>query len=70
MIYIATQNVRVSVNGRSIDLQAGQNCDLTDDEAASLAPGLLISSTQPETITEVPQENDEAPRFEKKKGKK
>ena len=71
MIYIATQNVRLSVNGRSVELQAGQPCELSDEEVNFLAPGLLVPSTQTETIsTEVPSENDEAPRFEKKKGKK
>ena len=69
--YIAMQSVRLTVNGRSIDLQAGQPCDMTEEEAKTVAPGLLAPSTQAETVsTEVPHESDEAPRFEKKKGKK
>jgi len=71
MIYVATQNVRVTVNGRSIELQAGQPCELSGEEASHVAPGLLAPSTQAEVVsTEVPQVEDEAPRFEKKKGKK
>ena len=70
-IYIATQNVRISVNGRSIDLQTGQFCDISDEEASHVAPGLLVRGTQAETVsTEASQENNEEPRFERKKGKR
>ena len=70
-VFVAMQSVRLTVSGRSMDLQAGEPCEMTEDEAKTVAPGLLAPSTQTETVgTEVPSENDEAPRFEKKNAKK
>lgn len=70
-VFIATQNVRLLVNGRSIDLQMGEPCSISEDEAASVAPGLLIPSTQAEIVSTImPNADDESPRFERKKGKR
>ena len=69
MNYTATQDARITVNGRSIDLKAGEPCDVTLEEAMMVPPGLLATSAHSEAST-IPSVDDEEPRFERKKAKK